>query len=316
MSSFLVQPEGHHVANSFVHRLNNEAANFIEAGRLECAVPVLVNALNMQKQQASPTRCRGADGMHLDNESDEEICKCPCCSLDFCLTYSYKVSGEGRQGSQSRPPMSDAAECTRIFENGVCREENDDDDRFYIHRQPIRIPQKCIREGHNMGLTLPLILTFNLALSYHLIALRQQEYGQGVNTKVRDGNLQKILVLYELAYKTQMEGEEQGGVSGAQVACVRFTMILANNLADLHHAAENNVKQRLCLQHLLSTLMFVVTCQKQQQERNDRTTTENYEDDDYAASAATRTFLDPNEFDGFLRNTSQLILQGECAGAA
>ena len=41
----------------------------------------------------------------------------------------------------------------------------------YIYRRPIRITSRTIQEGHNMGSTLFLIITFNLALAHHLSAV-------------------------------------------------------------------------------------------------------------------------------------------------
>jgi hypothetical protein len=71
-----------------------------------------------------------------------------------------------------------------------------------------------------MGSTLPMIITFNLALAYHLTAIVEE----GPNNR---DLLQKVLQLYELAYRWQLE--DQGN---EQVNSLSFTMILANNFGE------------------------------------------------------------------------------------
>jgi hypothetical protein len=124
---------------------------------------------------------------------------------------------------------------------------------------------------------LPLIIIFNTALAHHLSAMEEEQ----LNRK----KLSKVLQLYELAFRWQMEEEDD-----EQVDCICFTMIISNNLGEIHRAVNDRSKHVRCLQHLLSTVMFIVDCQQ---------------NDDYSL-----------ELDGFLRNTSQLFLQGECAAVA
>jgi hypothetical protein len=100
--------------------------------------------------------------------------------------------------------------------------------------------------------------------------------------------LSNVLQLYELAYRLQMEEDDE------QVDCIRFAMIISNNLGEIHRAVNDRSKHVKCLEHLLSTMMFIVDGRQL-----------NFNDDS--------SFL---ELDGFLRNTSQLFLQGQGAAAA
>ena len=71
-----------------------------------------------------------------------------------------------------------------------------------------------------MGLTLPLVI--NLAtwrLVHHLSAISEEVLNRR--------KLGKVLQLYELAYRWQMESEED-----EQVECIRFTLIISNNLGE------------------------------------------------------------------------------------
>jgi hypothetical protein len=192
-----------------------------------------------------------------ENVDSISTCACKHCSLDECMTFSQKVPGfERRNSSESLT--------SRVSESG------------YIYRRPIRVTPQAMQEGHSTGLILPLIIAFNLALAHHLSAIEEKQMDRK--------KLKKVLRLYELVHGWQMEKNNE------QFDCIRFTMILANNLGEIHRAVNDRSKHVMCLQHLLSTMMFLVVDGQQ-----------------------TDGSL---ELDGFLRNTSQLILQGRCADAA
>jgi len=226
-------------------RLNNRAANCIESKDFETAISHLVKALRTLQKQSSDHSCA--------NE---------CCSLNSCLLYSQNYY-------QMREPQSESS-------------ATQDEEGSYLHIHPIRVPQTTLIENHHMGMTLPLIATFNLALANHLALLEASK--NRLQPVVDRERLQNVLQLYELAYRWQMDDE-----INPQTDCVHFTIIIANNLAEIHRLARDEKKYRLCLQHLLSTIMFVVDCK----------------DEDCG-------FI----LDGFFRNTSGLILHGGCAGAA
>ena len=128
---------------------------------------------------------------------------------------------------------------------------------------------------HALGSIFPLVVTFNMALVHHLSGIECHK------DKERRRKLQKSLKLYELAYRWQMEEE---------IDSLAFTMIIANNLSEIHRIAKNEQKHHKCLQNLLSTMMYVVIA-------------------DYDREIF-------GEMDGFFLNTTPLILQGGCAGAA
>jgi hypothetical protein len=146
----------------------------------------------------------------------------------------------------------------------------------YIHRKPIHISPHSMQEGHSMGVTLSFIVIFNLALAHHLAAVQ--------NSMCRR-RLQKALQFYELASQLQ-ELEER---HMQPVNSLHFIMIIANNVGEIHRTVDNRSKHMMFLQHLLSTIMYLVDC---------------------------RIPAESIELDGFFRNTSQLILQKRCASAA
>lgn len=237
--------------HNHAQRLNNRGAAYIEVGRYNSAIPLLLRALKIQEAANNGCCCY-----------DEGCEKFSSTSLDCSLSYSCQIT---------------------LKHNNNVNENRDDENGRYMHRQPIRIPPEFIHKGLFIGPALPLIITFNLALGIHLYALQQNA------PAARKEKLRKALKLYELAYRLQMKENQR-------LQCVRFTIILANNLAEIHRATENYAKQRLCLQHLLSALMFVVDNKQQ----------------------LGATVAKSGELDGFFRNTSQLIFptKSQCASAA
>jgi tetratricopeptide (TPR) repeat protein len=147
------------------------------------------------------------------------------------------------------------------------------EDRF-IYRRPIYSLPKSIVAGHaaRPGAILSFIITFNLAIAHHLSAIQN---------KACRRRLDKALQLYEIAYQFQSKKNSNSP---------RATMIITNNVGEIHRIVENHYKHAICMQHLLSTIMTSFV--------------------DFSNPARS------TELEGFFRNTSQLILHNNCAGAA
>jgi len=149
-----------------------------------------------------------------------------------------------------------------------------------LTRTPIRIPKRSIREGHNMGCTLFLIITFNLALAHHLKALKNT-YSSSLSSTIL---LNKIVHLYELANNWQYqsrsdyETDEDGDSSEEEddtiismdeddtnrIYSTRFNMILYNNLTHLnqlmvHNNDSRSKSSKRHLDDLLSNITHVVS---------------------------------------------------------
>jgi tetratricopeptide (TPR) repeat protein len=185
-----------------------------------------------------------------------EACSCQHCNLDYCMTLGT---------SQPAPRLLSQ----ETFCHNACQQQQPEN--VYIYERPILVSKQSMEGEHCPGVILSLIIIFNLALAHHLSAMQNN-----TDRKL----LQKALHLYELAYQLQREEDHNGSL--------RFTMIVANNLGQIHRAVKNESKHQQCLEHLLSTMMYLV-------------------------DSRVRLCM---EFDGFLRNASKLILQDKCAGAA
>jgi len=196
--------------------------------------------------------------------ADDETCMCKSCSLEECIINTL-------------PDPSSLQQHSSIKSTGICRPSEEDalndiesEDRF-IYKRPIYSSPKFAQRGHSPGITLSLIIILNLAMAHHLSAIQHDHCRK---------RLQKALQLYELAHQLQMEEE---------IYSPRATMIIANNVGEIHRAVNNHNKHAMCLQHLLSTMMYMIDC---------------------------RIPVSSIELEGFFRNTSQLILHNNCASAA
>ncbi|OEU18204.1 hypothetical protein FRACYDRAFT_236475 [Fragilariopsis cylindrus CCMP1102] len=194
----------------------------------------------------------------------------------------------------------------------------------FVYRRPLLVNQQCIDEMHDMGITLSLLILFNLALAHHLKAIASfntQQVSSSLSNssfKMKKSSLkalQQALKLYELAYQLHIDyiqqSEESSSVSNnnqqpqesesssssnndndnndsnsddeynRSIGSLRFTMIISNNLGEIHHAIGNTGKHTLCLQHLLSAIMYVVD--------------------------SNLVVLDSNEMDGFYSNVAPIM---------
>lgn len=137
------------------------------------------------------------------------------------------------------------------------------------------------------------------------------------------------------------EEEETDGTIATPMSCntnplisVRFNMILYNNLSHLHQLMNNDSMSQRCLEHLLSTVMLVID------QNNNRSNNGNSNSNSNTATNvdAISNSSDDIEFEyydndndeedqqqqprllidvqGFVQNTSSLILKNHCADAA
>lgn len=100
-----------------------------------------------------------------------------------------------------------------------------------------------------------------------------------------ENKYQIVVKLYQLIYKTQMKGKTR--------ASFFFALVAANNLAEIHRRLENTQKQEHCLKFVLSAVMLL----------------------GYEATCHSRDYC-KIELEGFIRNTTVLILAPTCAPVA
>ena len=158
---------------------------------------------------------------------------------------------------------------------------------------------------------------------------------------------QKVLRLYGLTYKLKTELFSQESIlctrrcKGIMDPGLRFNIIICNNLSQVHKILQDHEKQKQCLQQLLSMLIYVVDMEYESYESSINSSSSNsniiiHEQEHPQASsllsssaslattmaAATLPLSRRGrkgllmDLDGFLQNTSLIILLDTCAMAA
>jgi len=183
-----------------------------------------------------------------------------------------------------------------------------------VYSRPLLVNKRCLEDRHFMGVTLSLIILFNLALAHHLLAITEvaQHDKTGTNSP-----LQQALRIYKFAYGLYQDYKDQPVSSPQQpLSCpdhnnshndeegsstedsnraagnLKLTMIVSNNIGEIHRMAGDPSKHHRSLQQLLSLMMFVV---------DDR---------------CNLVVLDASEMNGFYHNLMPFILDDVCAQAA
>ena len=154
----------------------------------------------------------------------------------------------------------------------------------YVYQDPINISM----ESSTLVQAYIIAVMFNLALAFHLHGLQQLHHQQQQHRAAsRNGHgLENALRLYELCYEMLASERINPGLC--------FIMVLANNLGHVHTMFRSYDKARQCFEHLLSILVYRMDC-------NDTIDTTEF-------TQAT--------WEGFVCNTSSLVLKDCCASAA
>ena len=99
------------------------------------------------------------------------------------------------------------------------------------------------------------VAIYNLALAHHLKSVELEKEGFG-KQNLRRVYLHKALSLYEHSHHILTKQTINVGVP------VIHSMALVSNLSQIHHALGDHDKAEMCMQYLLSTMMYVIDCGK------------------------------------------------------
>jgi len=296
--------------------LNNCAAAAMQSQQYEEGIQLLTRALQITEQDTTVHR------------SASEGRDCPSCRLEACLLMPHDaqekavaaaVHDHGRTGvdppfliPQQDPQAGTAASSSTSSSSSSSKNE----EGGFVFQRPVLVHTQCIEEHHYMGMTLSLIILFNLALAHHLKAIDLLRKTTTTTTTHPQGGehppphdhhnlhvLHKALQLYELAYKLHVEYIQQqqqqqqqeqhenddhhlapqatatntshnaamaprrrrsspcsSSSTSSSLGSLRLTMIVSNNLGEIHRLAGNTHKHTLCLEHLVSAIMYTVDC--------------------------------------------------------
>jgi tetratricopeptide (TPR) repeat protein len=217
-----------------------------------------------------------------------------------CLSAALQASKQHLDATRTKVPTLTPDDGAMLFLDQVMSRdplELDDDDDYteatssptveenFVYRRAICIPTRTLMEflphDHHRNVVISIATVFNLALAHHLRAMELKDDDAAVQHK--QIQLKRAVLLYELAYKLEMEG-----ISGSGPSAV-FVMATLNNLGQIHKILRERDTACQCFQSLLSTLMFAVD---------------------------TGGVLPVSDLDGFFRNIAFLIFQSPAAGAA
>jgi hypothetical protein len=202
--------------------LNNQGVAHLHRGNFHDAVRSLSEALMRSKQIFARE-----DSVHPMSSCQE-------------ATEAIKVDIPSFSGATGGVFLK--KENQSLFMNASTNTQN------FIFRKAFIIPEN-VGFGNSSNIRYAIICLFNLALSHHLWALEERlsgcpEGGAGGPRLLASSRL------YELAYNLLMLAEE-----GLEMTPV-FALAITNNLWQIHNTSEDHTKAELCLEHLLSSLMF------------------------------------------------------------
>ena len=283
--------EGIQTPQLLAQKLNNRAAFLIKSHSYGKSIAVLVRALKLAQRYHSDSVSEEQNGFELYSlESSLGMAEDEYSSL--MNKEKEDLDDDVRQKSDCEQSPFRYEQCER----GCCA--------GYIYQRPILIPGNYIVDCRYIGLPLPLIIMFNLALAHQLRAISMTAFhcendGSSLSFD-RNTELEKALHLYQLAYQLHLNYLQQQPNSIVETSLkddsrrsmgsFRFTMVLSNNIGEIHRFVGDSAKHKMCLEHLLSTVMCAV----------------NREEID----------LDSSVMDGYYHNLSSIMNTNNCADAA
>jgi len=336
---------GMHPQEFLAKKLNNRASFLLSTGNYEDSISLLRTALNLAERRSTlsdnkqPCSCKSCsletslstdhddsfltmmmsdheqEGHHNTIEKNQKKNE----SIDddtVMMEYDdHKIENEFEDATL--PPIyrqtsaTTQQQCHDDSSSKCCSRTQEDG---FVYSRPLLVNKRCIEDRHFMGVTLSLIILFNLALAHHLLAITELAQNDKTGT---NSPLQQALRIYKFAYELYQDykdqpvsslqpfsfpdhhnnnsnNDEEGSTEYSNRAAgnLKLTMIVSNNIGEIHRIAGDPIKHHRSLQQLLSLMMFVV---------NDR---------------YKQIVLDSSEMDGFYHNLLPFILDDVCAQVA
>uniref|UniRef100_A0A448ZDK5 Uncharacterized protein n=1 Tax=Pseudo-nitzschia multistriata TaxID=183589 RepID=A0A448ZDK5_9STRA len=218
--------------------------------------------------------------------------------VGFDAATSNMIESGGSHRNQRSSPLSrdKAQELISLKSN----EDNEHKEGF-IYSCPLCVNSRCIAEGHNLGLVLPVMILFNIAIAHHLKAISLSKIATAGSTTAMESfeMMQQASKFYHLAYelqrkktlRRQQHTKRNSDCWNEEHVSMRFMMLITNNLGQIHRFTGNPHKQTMCLQHLLGAMLYMF-------------------------HNCDRTVLTQKELDRFFDNLAPVLGTKRCAPAA
>ncbi|KAL7573068.1 hypothetical protein ACA910_018755 [Epithemia clementina (nom. ined.)] len=253
--------------------LNHEGLDYLEERCYENAIESLSKGLGLIKSELADgsnvsctSRCdaESCSSSKLVDDQRQQQNFCGCCaqhqaSFAPLLHFRNLKTDTGSMYDDDDDEMEVGEQAAFMLDG--CSEA-------YVFDKPIDIafpsffsPSLSSRPCHRYLVSLAFVLVFNLAMTYHLLAIEEEaktttrrSEDQAASASTAGSHIkrlyQKAVALYEMAYSVQTHED-------AINTTVLQTMVMVNNLGQLHAKLGNKEQARHCFETLLSTMMFV-----------------------------------------------------------
>ena len=268
--------------------MNNKGVRCLQNGDLESAITILADALQAIKQCDAVSSSAAQGQRHFPQHMNLE------------QWFTNIISTKATTSSS-----------TTQFQNGTCEDQQDDEECFqidlsiagYVYRYPIELPTSttCDLEASLSPQVQCLTVLFNLALGFHLKGLH---YDSCDSQEEQDWAIDNAITVYELLHDIMASQSINPGLL--------FMACLANNLGQAHTMLELYDKAQSCFEYLLSIQTYLtdnmpgMTSSSSSDSNNNNKTQSRTQDQHHTMAP----------WEGFLYNTTSLVLSDCCAGAA
>jgi hypothetical protein len=201
-----------------VVELNNTGVALMKEGNYEAAITPLSKSLSIMKNHFM-----ACSKDNLEAELSPEFCDHINYRYVDIPFYTASARSKGLDGTQDKGS----------------------EQRGFVFRCPMEITcVKACSTGNDYRRLLSIII-FNLALSYHCLAIKT------FDSAIQHASLQKALRLYEIAHGSHSKDDRNNETLLEIIAIV-------NNIAEIHKEMHNEYRARECSNQLLEAFMFLI----------------------------------------------------------
>ena len=264
---------------------NNRGTQLLRCGQYDLAIPILADGLAVAK----------AESNRKTQQEQQQRSRAMITDIDEWFTELIVESQSKRSSTVSSLQQRHG----------------------YVYQSPIDLDIVDVMCTSSLGVQC-MVLMYNMALAFHLNGLNESGVEDDVEEQIC--MIRNAIEMYEICYELMSTENINPGL--------HFIMILANNLGQSHLLMGNYEKGQQCFEHLLSIQMYVTDNtlgkknpgqQQQQQQQRRSSRIEGLEDDHHHQQLQQQQQHEEppiTAWDGFLSNTSMLILSNCCASAA
>lgn len=252
-----------------MQRLNNQAYAYIKASRPDEAIPLLTTALREVHKSAANLRPKDLATHGLSEtkrmRNDAMMSSCPSSPQSQSLPPLTSNSSQDELMEDCQSDLSPDGPHIQLGGDCASRQLSVGDtsqSRFYVCDEPKILPFVCAeiyQDDSSAIAAFSFVIMFNLALAYHMCAVREATMNNKTTTTTTQG-LETARKLYELSLQMQME---------QQMTDPSTTVALLNNLSVVCKLLGDEAAGRHLDQSLSSLVLYMIDVGVNQQEKPD-----------------------------------------------